>query len=667
MNSDDLQKAEIDQLIKERDALRKQVSLLQATVPDANTDVADNAPFGIAVVSAFKILYANRACRALFGHAPETAVQELEVMSFLDPRAWSMAAQIFQNTVPEQLSTPLHRQTHGRRQDGSIFPMSLSVIGISWKSHPAFLCYLADTEAKKNHEISRMKSVARRCLLQDAAKITAWDWNLAAGTLELDDAMLATLALAPTPHVRNMFRALLRKVLRHDRRPLLRQIFTGLRCGHMESSPFCFMDRSGQTRVAMLHAQCISGKQIQPCTMIGIIRDISEAYSSAQALLQARADAQCAEVAKDRFISNISHELRTPLNGILGMLQLMGNENGSDEFRKHLSLAIMSGKNLLQTINDILELSNSGNASAANEMAGFSPWELLTAGCEAFRQEAEEKHLRLTCDVELPPEATYRGDAGLLGHILRNLLANSIKFTRQGCIVVHGAIIHANRERHRLLISVSDTGIGIPDAKLTRVFEPFSQADDSPTRPFQGAGLGLGLVRRHIARMGGTLSVSSEEHLGTTICLSVDLIPNPPAGQPARKAPGVSRCRKILLAEDNHINQVLAETVLRRIGYEVRPVHNGHEVLRALEEDEFGCILMDIQMPGMSGIEATRRIRASQKEYARVPIIALTAHALQGDRERILASGMDGYLAKPVSISELKKIVASVMPPETEN
>lgn len=666
MNSDHLQKAEIDQLIRERDALREQVRQL-TSLAAPELQLADNAPFGIAVVSAFKILYANKAAYRMFGYESDEALRGRDAISFVDPNEWDQLARLFEAVSLSRLRSPLHQETYGLRQDKSIFPLSVSIVGISWKSRPAFLCYLADTADKKNHEISRMKSLARRRILREAASIAVWEWNVAAGTLEMDDGLLASLNIFPRARPKALFRKMIAKVHAHDRSRLRRQIIDGVRCGFVEAGPFRYEDHHGHTHVATLHAQCVSDPKNTPCLMVGIVRDLSDEHAASQALLQAQNDAQCANLAKHRFITNISHELRTPLNGILGMLQLMGQEQGSDTFRRHLSMAMMSGKNLLQIINDILELSESNPEDAIQPETEFSLAELLITNCESFRKEAEDKRLKLTCAVDLPADAIYRGNAERVGHILRNLLSNSIKFTAKGHIELTASVIRDHLDVQRILLCVQDTGVGIPDQKLIEVFEPFTQADDSPSRLYQGAGLGLGLVRRHVSRLGGTLSVSSEEGQGTSICVSLDLIPCARSMPIPPRAQAITASSKILLAEDNLVNQVLAETVLRQIGYEVRPVQNGREVLQALEEDEFGCILMDIQMPEMSGIEATRRIRTSQKPYAQVPIIALTAHALQGDRERLLACGMNGYLAKPISISELKQLVAAIISPKDAN
>ncbi len=664
MNPDHPQHKDIATLHAQRRDLLRQITRLKAIrralAATSEPRVPENAPFGMAVFSAFRVLYANLACRDMFGCPRSTSLQDLDIMGFLAPEGWEGAAALMQTLRPEDLRTPLHREILGRRHDGAVFPVSLTLVSISWEARPAFLCYLCDISDQKGHELSRIKSAIRRRLLRDKATIFVWDWNPAANVLEFDASLITTLGLHRTESARSTFRRLLRATQAEDRVTLRRTVFEGLRLGFVDSTPFRVVTPDGTRRTVVIHGQALSTTPGQPQGMTGIARDVTEHYAAQQHLLQARAEAECARLARERFISNISHELRTPLNGILGMLQLMAQEHDAQEFQRYLSMATLSGTNLLQVINDILEISESGSMEALEETI-FSPLELLLSSSAAVRKEAEDKRLTLRCDVDLPPTAMYRGDAKRLGHMVHNILANSVTFTRSGSITLSASIIATWPDQHRLLISVEDTGIGIPDDRLTEVFEPFTQIDNGPVRRHQGAGLGLGVVRHTIARMGGTLSVSSEEGGGTTICLTLDLFPCSDASCQHPSSASQGRTRKILLAEDNVINQVLAETILRQLGYEVRPVHNGREVLRALEEEEYGCILMDIQMPEMSGLEATRLIRASNKSYAGVPIIAITAHALLGDREHFLATGMNAYLAKPFSVTELRQAVSQAM------
>lgn len=664
MNSADQLNADIDRLLRERKALRKQVAALKAAklryCPSSDHAVAEKAPFGVLVVRSFAILYANQACCEMFGCSSADHLQGKDVLSFVATSNWPEAAQLIQSITPEALTTPLNRELVGRRLDGTEFPLALTIVNISWNSDPAFLCYLFDIQAKKSHEISSMKSTARRRLLRDMANISVWDWNRLTDSLEVDTVILHSLGIGRSLQGRPLLGKLMVKIYQQDRAHVRRSIFAGLRTGTLETAPFRYFDRDGKVHWAELHGRFLS-EQHPPDGMVGILRDITTNYSATQALTQAQCAAQSADLAKHRFISNISHELRTPLNGILGMLQLMQQEAHTDEFRRYLSMATLSGKNLLQVINDILELTEATESTSAVRAASFSPYDLLVSICDNFCKEAEDKNIALRTAILVPSNSYYVGDYEKLSQIVRNVLANSMKFTSQGSVEIDARIILRNTERHRLLVTVTDTGIGIPDAYQTEVFKPFAQADGTASRRYQGAGLGLGIVRKHIDRLGGTLSISSEENIGTSICFTLDLRPEVAPSPLQTGTQPSTKSLKILLAEDNPVNQVLAETVLQQMGYEVRPVHNGKEVLKALEEDEFGCILMDIQMPEMSGIEATRRIRSSGAKYSQVPIIALTAHTLQGDRKRILESGITSYLAKPISITELKKAMLNIL------
>lgn len=655
----DSRQLDVTHLLKERDTLRRQIRLLEERLQDNQAEVLDNASSGVVIISAFRILYANRACLDIFGLTAATCVQNMDPMSFLAPHEWARAAQLIQATSPGQLTAPLHKETTGMRSDGSTFPMLLTITVITDQLRPVYLCHIADVSNLENHEISTLRSIARKRIPHDAASMTLWNWLPDRNMLVLD-APAQGRQPSRMHGARATLRVLLRTVHDQDRPRLRRQILVGLRTGVLSSSPFRYADLHGRSHVGILHGILPGGLSLKE-GMVGVVRNLGEYPSQGPHLARALAETQNADLAKTRFISNISHELRTPLNGILGMLQLLGGEPLSESGRRFLAMATLSGTNLLQIINDLLELAEIEQPPMTSEPDRFSPCELIIAECSAFTKAAEHKGLTLTCHTDLDPGTFFLGHTGRLSTIIRNLLSNSIKFTASGSITLYATILHAVTNRHRLLLCVTDTGIGIPDHKLNTVFEPFCQADESPNRIFQGAGLGLGLIRRTVERLNGTLSISSEEGVGTTVCITVDLVPDPPGAVPPSCFPDYSSASEsILLAEDNIVNQVLAETVLNQLGYKVRPVQTGHEVLKALDEEEFACVLMDIQMPEMSGIEATRRIRSSNKPYARIPIIAMTAHAMQGDRERMLASGMDGYLSKPFSLTELRRLVETL-------
>jgi two-component system CheB/CheR fusion protein len=269
-------------------------------------------------------------------------------------------------------------------------------------------------------------------------------------------------------------------------------------------------------------------------------------------------------------------------------------------------------------------------------------------------------------DAGLP--RTFMGDGGRLRQVLFNLMGNAVKFTEHGSVTLRVDAVERDKLGvSRLLFTVEDTGIGIDLHKLGKVFEPFTQADGSHTRLYQGAGLGLALVKRLVTLWGGTLGVDTEPGAGTAVFFTMPVrvapmgteAPMPAPAHPGEAAPG----SRVLLAEDDPINTVMTMDMLESLGYRATIVENGAEAIKALAQEDFDCLIMDIQMPKMDGMAATQAIRTAPAlgDKARIPIIALTAHALPGDRERFLAAGMDDYLAKPVEYDDLAGVLARAM------
>ncbi|MBI5520942.1 MAG: DUF3365 domain-containing protein [Desulfovibrio sp.] len=372
---------------------------------------------------------------------------------------------------------------------------------------------------------------------------------------------------------------------------------------------------------------------------------------------QARVEAEAASIAKGEFLANMSHEIRTPLNGVLGMLQLLKEKNTPEEQADYLNMAYESGNRLLSLLNDILDFSRVEAGQLRLERQPFSPRELLRSAAAVFEASCAKHGLTLTIspDKDLPDELI--GDEARLRQVLFNLLGNAVKFTPHGGVTVeawarpHGA----NPDLARLYLSITDTGIGIPAEKISHVFERFTQVDASYTRRYQGAGLGLAIVKRLMDLMGGSIDVDSEAGRGTTFTLQIPLeqskeapaqAPTPPC---ATEEPG-QKGQRLLLVEDEEVSRLSAQVMLRRMGYEVVTATDGVAAVEAWRRGRFNCVLMDIQMPLMNGVEATQAIRELEREQGRPRsrIVALTAYAMPGDRERFLSAGMDDYVTKPV-------------------
>jgi PAS domain S-box-containing protein len=383
----------------------------------------------------------------------------------------------------------------------------------------------------------------------------------------------------------------------------------------------------------------------------------------------ARIAAECASRAKSEFLANMSHEIRTPLNGIMGMLQLLQTTAADQEQSEYVDAALKSCRRLTRLLSDILDLSRieAGRFVVREEELVFS--DLFTSVGDIFGPVAAEKGLTLSfsSDARIPPRLL--GDEGRIMQIFFNLVGNAVKFTSSGHVDVEATLLPSGgAATHRILFRVADTGVGIPDHLLDGIFEPFTQADGSMTRSYEGAGLGLPIVKRLVRLMGGGLAIVNEGP-GTTVYCSLPFrVPGsrsneqPAAAEPLHgdfPAEGFS----ILLAEDDPTNRFVVRRLLEKTGCRVHCVRTGVEAVAAIGGQDFDCVLMDIRMPDMDGVEAVRAIRTSKEmgDRAGVPVVALTAHAMAGDREAFLAAGMDGYLAKPVEMDSLLAAVRQAM------
>jgi CheY-like chemotaxis protein len=364
----------------------------------------------------------------------------------------------------------------------------------------------------------------------------------------------------------------------------------------------------------------------------------------------------------------MSHEIRTPMNGILGMIELAADAAVDVQQSEYLNMARDSAESLLSILNDILDLSKIEAGRMELETEPFALRTEVERAVKTVMPAVRRKGLVLETTVDEDVPAMVRGDALRLRQILINLLGNAVKFTSKGWVRVHAE--RAREDVDGIRFSVGDSGIGIPEAAQALIFEPFRQADGSSTRTYGGTGLGLSICSRLVSLLGGRIGVESRPGDGSTFWFTASLTPasSPPAsGPPAPKVEmpqprGGSPKLRILLAEDNKINQLIAVRLLEKQGHCVETVDNGQDAVSRASGGRFDVILMDVQMPGMDGIQATAAIRENERRAGtHVPIVALTAHAMAGDRQRFLASGMDEYLAKPLRASDLFETVAAVV------
>ncbi|MCH0998799.1 ATP-binding protein [Pseudomonas aeruginosa] len=392
----------------------------------------------------------------------------------------------------------------------------------------------------------------------------------------------------------------------------------------------------------------------------GLDRASREQEQAISQLISAREEAEQANRAKSDFLAMMSHELRTPMNGVLGMLQLLETTEQTREQAEYTALATESTEHLLKVINDILDFSRIERGALELECIPFNLLELVQGSALVFQHSAQQRGLALELQIQAGLEnIEVCGDPTRIRQILVNLLGNALKFTEEGAIHLSLEWQALDHDVLWLTCAVHDSGIGISPERLEHMFDAFQQADSSISRRYGGTGLGLAIARTLAERMGGTLQAESKEGSGSTFTLE---IPLPFQQSPAHRqqadgdAAPVAAGQEILLVEDNPVNQTVIEAMLRSLGYRVTLVADGIQAVRSAERQRYDAILMDCRLPVLDGYSATREIRA-QENGRQVPIIALTANALQGDRENCLQAGMNDYLAKPFKRAELQRIL----------
>ena len=428
------------------------------------------------------------------------------------------------------------------------------------------------------------------------------------------------------------------------------------------SGEFCVLSKSGEEIYLLYKNYRREEPGVEPY-VIGFSQDITDRIKMEKELRFTKQLTDEIARAKESFLAHMSHEIRTPMNGILGIASLLSKTQLEAQQRNYLQLIQESANNLLVIVNDILDLEKIVAGKLQLETIPFKIVDKIATTIQSFIYRAEEKELGLIFQNFIPADLVVKGDPYRLSQVLNNILSNALKFTETGHITIATAIRDNNEEHAIVEITISDTGIGIVRERLSTIFEPFEQADATISRKYGGTGLGLAICKNMIEMQNGELLVESEEGKGSSFIIRLPYQIGIEAMQDNEVKQEIDYKslgpRKVLVAEDVELNQFLARHILESWDFEVVIAGNGLEAIQQLGKEEFDCILMDVQMPEMDGIEATHRIRSLPDPVkANIPIIALTANALKGDSEKYLAAGMTDYLAKPFDEERLFRVIS---------
>jgi len=426
---------------------------------------------------------------------------------------------------------------------------------------------------------------------------------------------------------------------------------------------FRFQHKDGGWRWILARGRALRDESGKPYRMAGSHTDITERRHVEEELRQARHEAEAASSAKSSFLANMSHEIRTPMNGVIGMSELLLGTELNETQREYLEMLKLSADSLLELLNDILDFSKIEAGRMELDAQEFDLGEVVTEVAQAMGVRAFQKRLVLLHHITSDVPLRLIGDDGRLRQILVNLVGNAIKFTNEGGVTIDVSLDSLTADKATLHFKVNDTGIGISDDMHESIFEAFTQAETTTSRRYGGTGLGLAICHDLVALMQGRIWVESQPGKGSTFHFTaafgrtsgISIKPRAP-----RKKPVVvtNVSMKVLIVEDGHVSQLVGARMLEKRGHHVTLASSGREAIVRCQKDTFDAILMDVHMPGLNGYEATARIRRLEQSSGRhVPIIAMTANAMKGDREKCLAAGMDDYIPKPLRSAELFRVV----------
>ncbi len=556
---------------------------------------------------------------------------------------------------------------------------------------------VADITAEEADRAEHARIEDRLALVVEASRKGIWDWMVGADSVFVSDRFKEILALdLPGDTITvDMARDLIHPEDLDHLRTQVADIVSGR---DVRESEIRLRRADGRIIWVQIKAIATTADDGKSLRVVGTIGDISERKEAEETLRRARADALAASHAKSEFVAMVSHELRTPLNGIIGMLDLLAHAGLDGEKQPLVDTATESARSLLAILDDLLDLSKLDAGRVELHAATFEPASLVEGVVQLFEPGARKRNLGLSCKIVGDVPATLEADRGRLRQILANLVGNAVKFTESGEVQVETAFEPATgTEPDRLRFTVQDTGIGISPEAQRQLFMPFTQAGRNTFERFGGTGLGLAICKRLAQMMGGDIGVDSKEGEGSRFWFTVAVKParaggeaktaepdnddrlrntipdepkpaeaSAPAPKPEQKAEAALPApdekavkAHLLVAEDNLVNQRVIAAMLSKLGYSFDIVDDGAKAVEAVRDGDYAAVLMDIQMPRVDGVMATRLIREEQRDTGvEIPIIAITAHAVHGTREEYLAAGMSEFISKPIDVRTLARILA---------
>ncbi|MBF0189446.1 MAG: PAS domain-containing protein, partial [Magnetococcales bacterium] len=610
--------------------------------------------------SSSRIVECNRAACDSLGYER----QELLQMGVID----------FAARLPDNLTWPTFTETlqrkgamvvagRHRRKEGSEFPVEVTVRYLDDPA-PMILAVARDVTEQTRIRQELVDSESRLKEAQRIAKLGHWEWNIIDNSLHWSEEVFRIFG-----HIEGDFpasyEAFMARVHPDDRAFVQHSVQEAL-----NGAPYALDHRivldNDSVRTVQEQGVVTRNEQGEPVRMLGTVQDITTQKEREAMLEKVRRDAEEANRSKSRFLAHMSHEIRTPMNSVLGRAELLRESDLDAEQREHVEKLEQAGETLLDLINNVLDLSKAEADQMDTELRPFNLHQLMAGLHDLLEVQAAQKGLSLTIHHTVDVPEYLEGDRGRLRQILINLLSNSIKFTHEGGVELRATVVASTGESATLQFTVADTGIGISPEKRDHVFEAFAQADSSFTRRFGGTGLGLTLCKRFSDLMGGDLWLESEPGKGSTFYLvmpfRITTRPLPVEGTPLPTLPSLADDNTpaatipLLLVDDSEDNRLLIQAFLRKAPYTIVTAVDGREAVeRFRSQRDIDLILMDIQMPVMDGYEATRTIRAMEKEagWNPIPIIALSAHTMATDHEQSYASGATLHLNKPVRRKEL--------------